>query len=83
VAVLTYRDQLSIGVTADYASAPEARQQAGAIEAGIAELVAECPGPTGRGAPDGRRPVLPGFPGLSARCAGPDGNGQRPAADRH
>jgi diacylglycerol O-acyltransferase len=41
VSVLTYCDQIAIGVTSDYGSAPEAGALARAIEDGIAELV-EC-----------------------------------------
>lgn len=40
VSILTYCDRVAFGVTADYASAPEADLLACAIEAGIAELVA-------------------------------------------
>lgn len=40
VAALSYRDQLSFGITADFASNPDVTLLAGAIERGIAELTA-------------------------------------------
>jgi diacylglycerol O-acyltransferase len=40
VAVMTYQDQVTVGVTADYDSGPEVDLLAGAIAASLAELVA-------------------------------------------
>jgi WS/DGAT/MGAT family acyltransferase len=43
VSILTYRDQVTFGVTADYTSAPEPDLLACAIEAGVTELVRAVP----------------------------------------
>jgi hypothetical protein len=77
VAVLTYQDQLTIGVTADYDSGREVDLLADAIAASFAELVGETRSAKARRPAPRKRAATPG-----KAAAAPRRGQQRTTANR-